>query len=313
MEYKEIIEFLTEGVQLALNTVTSPNKRTYYLYLVSSLILVLYVYLKKSRKESFFQYVFNKKVWISKSAQTDYWLIIFNSFIKILFVAPFLILGLKLAYYTNSFFVENLGYPERSITPSQSIILYTICLTVFNDFGTYIIHLLFHKIPFLWEFHKTHHSATSMNPFTQYRLHPIELIINNAMSIFIFGIVTGIFDYLSDHQVSKWTYLGINVFSFIFYSWGANLRHSHVKLKFFNFLEYIFISPLQHQIHHSDNPKHFDKNLGSRLAIWDWIFGTLVRSEQIDKITFGLGKNDNRNYRSFFQNLTMPFKNIFKK
>ena len=59
---------------------------------------------------------------------------------------------------------------------------------------------------------------------------------------------------------------------------GANLRHSHVKLKYPSFLEYIFISPHQHQIHHSDNPIHFNKNMGSKLAIWDWLLGTLVLS-----------------------------------
>jgi sterol desaturase/sphingolipid hydroxylase (fatty acid hydroxylase superfamily) len=311
MEYKEIIEFLQDGFQLVINYVASPGKRTYFLYFITSLILAYYVYFKSKRKESFVAYILHKKVWLSKSAFVDYSLIIFNSFFKLILIAPFLLFGLKLAFNTNDFLLAQFGYAAFNLTTAQVLILYTISLSVLNDFMTYVVHWLYHKVPFLWEFHKIHHSATSMNPFTQYRLHPVELLINNAKGILVFGITTGIFDYVSEHQISKWTYLGVNVFSFIFYSWGANLRHSHVRLKFYNFLEYLFISPLQHQVHHSDNPKHFDKNLGSRLALWDWMFGTLIRSNQIDKVRFGLGK-ENKNYDSFLKNLWMPFKNSFR-
>lgn len=311
MDYKEIIEFLNDGLQLVIKYITSPGKRTYYLYLVTSLLLALYVFYKSKNRGSFVGYLFHKKVWLSKSAFVDYSLIIFNSFFKLLLIAPFLLFGLKLAFNTNDFLLSKFGYASFSLTTTQTIFLYTISLSVLNDLMTYIVHLIFHKVPFLWEFHKIHHSATSMNPFTQYRLHPIELLVNNLKGILVFGITTGVFDYLSEHQISKWTYLGVNVFSFAFYAWGANLRHSHVRLKYFNFLEYIFISPVQHQVHHSDNPKHFDKNLGSRLAIWDWMFGTLIRSKQVEKVSFGLGKEDNKNYTSFIKNLLMPFKNIY--
>ncbi|MEI6864656.1 sterol desaturase family protein [Flavicella sp.] len=310
MEYKEIIEFLQEGIQLVIKYISSPAKRTYTLYLLTSLLLAFYVYYKYKRKESFFNYILNKKVWLSKSAFIDYYFIIFNSFFKLLLIAPFLLFGLKLAFNTNDFLLSQFGYPTISLTTTQTVILFTISLSLFNDFSTYLVHLLYHKIPFLWEFHKIHHSATSMNPFTQYRLHPIELLLNNVKGILVFGLTTGVFDYFSEHQISKWTYLGVNVFSFLFYSWGANLRHSHVRLKYFNFLEYLLISPVQHQIHHSDKPEHFDKNLGSRLAIWDWMFGTLIRSKQIKKINFGLGNQDNKNYTSFSKNLFMPFKNL---
>ena len=166
-----------------------------------------------------------------------------------------------------------------------------------------------HKLPFLWEFHKIHHSATSLNPLTQYRIHPFELIINNIRSILIFGLVTGLFDYLSAHQIDKLVFLGVNIFHFIFLLLGANLRHSHVKLKYPKFLEYILISPFQHQIHHSDNPKHFNKNMGSKFAIWDWMIGSLVLSKSVGRISFGVDKDDSK-FDSLFKNLFNPFKAI---
>ena len=176
------------------------------------------------------------------------------------------------------------GYPKFSLGVTQTIILYTISLTIFGDFLTYIVHLLMHKVPFLWEFHKVHHSATTLNPMTQYRIHPLELIINNIRGIIVFGLVTGFFDYLSAHSIDKMVFLGVNVFHFIFLFFGSNLRHSHVKLKYPKYLEFIFISPFQNQINHSIDPKHFNKNMGSKLAIWDYIFGTLVLSGSASKV-----------------------------
>jgi sterol desaturase/sphingolipid hydroxylase (fatty acid hydroxylase superfamily) len=51
----------------------------------------------------------------------------------------------------------------------------------------------------------------------------------------------------------------------------------------------LFLSPAHHQIHHSTNPIHFDKNLGSCLGIWDWLFGTLyVPGRTREKLRFGV-------------------------
>jgi sterol desaturase/sphingolipid hydroxylase (fatty acid hydroxylase superfamily) len=167
-----------------------------------------------------------------------------------------------------------------------------------------------HRIPFLWEFHKVHHSATSLNPITQYRLHPVELIVNNAKGILVLGVVTGLFSYLSANPVELVTVIGANIFSFAFLVFGANLRHSRIPLKYFGWLEYIFISPYQHQIHHSNKTAHFNKNMGSKLAVWDWIFGTLIRSESVESLTFGIGKEEEPIYDSLWKNLVMPFKNL---
>jgi sterol desaturase/sphingolipid hydroxylase (fatty acid hydroxylase superfamily) len=54
----------------------------------------------------------------------------------------------------------------------------------------------------------------------------------------------------------------------------------------------IFISPAHHQVHHSGNPEHFNKNFGSCLAVWDWMFGTLyVPQKQRERLTFGFADN----------------------
>lgn len=313
MDLQELLNQTTTALQIPISYITNPGKRIYFLYLISSTLLAYYVWHQSKIQTSFFKYIFNKKVWTSDSALVDYLFIFLNGFIKIFLIGPYLILGLTLAYYVDDFLVGFFGIINHSIPSTTLLISYTFILTILNDFGSFIVHYMMHKIPFMWEFHKIHHSATVLNPITQYRLHPIELIVNNIKNIAVFGITTGCFDFLADHQVNKVLFLGANAFSFLFLFWGANLRHSHVKLKYFPFLEYIFISPTQHQIHHSDNPQHFDKNMGAKLAIWDWLFGTLIRSKSIKELKFGLGKEDNVNYNTFSKNLYMPFKNIFFK
>ena len=310
--FLEIIELLDKSISLAYSYFFDPDKRVYFIYLFSSAILAFFVYKKTKDKSSFWKYIFNKKVSLTKSAFVDYSLFFFNSLIKTLFIIPYIFLSLYIAFYISDFLLQSFGFIKEPLSKTQTIILYTFSLTIINDLFSYLIHYLMHNIPFLWEFHKIHHSATSLNPITQYRIHPLELIINNIRSIIIFGIVTGIFDYVSSNQINKLLFLGVNVFSFLFYILGANLRHSHVKLSYPRILEYFLISPYQHQIHHSIKKEHYNKNLGSKFAIWDWLFGTLVHSGEKRKIRFGI-IDTNQNYTSFWYNLYAPFKNISLK
>ena len=302
----ETLQILDEGLNHSLSYFISPDKRINIIYLFSSLLLALYVYKTTNIKGSFLKYIFNKKVWLGKSSMVDYMLFFLNGIIKILLIGPYVIFGFYIAFYVNEGLLQFFGFPSYSLSTTTTLILYTITLTVVNDFFSYLTHYLMHTIPFLWEFHKTHHSATTLNPLTQYRIHPVELIINNIRSILIFGLITGVFDYLSNHHINKIMFLGVNIFTFLFFFLGANLRHSHVKLKYPKLIEYIFISPFQHQIHHSTQRKHFNKNMGSKFAIWDYLFGTLVLSGSISKIRFGIPK-EKLNYESFLGNLLNPF------
>lgn len=307
--FKQLLVIVKEGIQPPFSyLINAEDKRIYLVYLLSSALLAFYIFKRSKKIQSFTSYLFNKKIWASKSAIIDYYFIFFNSYIKILLIAPLLIYGYYLNYYVNDGLHNLFGKPSLQLSVTTITILYTISLTIFGDFCTYIIHYIMHKVPFFWRFHKIHHSATVLNPITQYRIHPVELLINNIRGIFVIGLVTGIFNYLSVHQIEKWTFIGVNIFHFLFLLWGSNLRHSHVKFSYVSILENILISPFQHQIHHSNNPEHYDKNMGSKFAIWDWLFGTLVKSKDVTKkLRFGLGEED-INYTTFLKNITNPFK-----
>jgi hypothetical protein len=69
----------------------------------------------------------------------------------------------------------------------------------------------------------------------------------------------------------------------------------------------ILHSPAHHQLHHSVDPAHHDKNFGFALSVWDWAFGTLVvPSKAREPIAIGVGE-DAKLYRSVVANLVTPF------
>jgi len=313
MSFNDIYINSYNAIIKVFNYTIDSDKRIFFLYLISALFLAYYVYSKTKEKVSFFTYIFNKKVWLSQSSKVDYGLIFLNSFVKVFLLGSFVVYGFRLAYETDEYLAHTFGLASNTWSKFEIILCFTITLTIVKDFTSFITHYLQHKITFLWEFHKIHHSATVLNPITQYRIHPIELILNNITAILAFGFTTGFYDYISIHHLSELEFLGANVFSFVFLFFGANLRHSHVKLNYFNWVENIFISPFQHQIHHSNNPIHYDKNLGAKLAIWDKLFGTLLKSNSVKNLKFGLGKGQDVHYKSLFQNLYMPFVTIFKR
>jgi sterol desaturase/sphingolipid hydroxylase (fatty acid hydroxylase superfamily) len=298
---------IIEGLELSFSYFLSPNKRIYFGFLLSSIILAFWVFKSSGIKDSFFNYLFNRKVWVGASPTVDYGFFLFNGIFKVVVIGPVLIFGLYLSFYIKEYLLTQFGYPSIKFSPYLIIGAYTVVLFLFKDFSSYVVHLIFHKVPFLWRFHKVHHSATVLNPLTQYRIHPVELLVNNLKGIVVVGMVTGVFDFLSNGEFSLFLVLGVNIIGFTFMLFGANLRHSHVKLRYPSGLENWLISPVQHQIHHSQNQEHFDRNFGSVLAIWDSIFGTLFKSKNIVKIQFGLGRVENKKLKTFWQNLVGPF------
>ena len=102
-----------------------------------------------------------------------------------------------------------------------------------------------------------------------------------------------------------------NAALFVFLFLGSTLAHSHIWISFGK-LENFFVSPAMHQIHHSDNPKHFDKNMGLSLSIWDRMFGTAHLTPEFEEIHFGLGEKENKEFLTLPQLIWSPFVRAFK-
>jgi sterol desaturase/sphingolipid hydroxylase (fatty acid hydroxylase superfamily) len=174
-------------------------------------------------------------------------------------------------------------------TPIWAVVALTTIVEVATvDLGYWFGHYLMHRIPALWEFHKVHHSAEVMTPLTELRQHPVEMVLMPNTISFAGGLATGALTYIfgEAHALSV---LSNNIMLVTFFVTISHLRHSHVWLPFTGLLGRVLHSPAHHQIHHSTDPKHFDKNLGFALSVWDWLFGTLWIPRPNERITFGLG------------------------
>ena len=178
------------------------------------------------------------------------------------------------------------------------VLLFTVFIFILDDITKYFVHRWMHKWPILWSLHKVHHSATKLTPITIYRTHPLEGIVFSLRGAFTQGISISIFVYLFGNSVDLITILGVNIIVFTFNIAGSNLRHSHIGIRYWTWLEYIFISPAQHQLHHSIAEAHHDKNFGASLALWDWLFGSLHHSTDIESLTLGIDGSENEQSHS---------------
>ncbi len=293
------------------------NKRLFWWYLLSACVLALPVYLKFRRHKpqvSFIAYLFDKRIWLSRSAKQDYMLWVLNRFIRVFIYAPIILLMVPVAMGFSGLLESGFGARSFIDWPQWAIIsVFTLALFLADDFSRFFLHYVLHKVPFLWHFHKVHHSAEVLTPFTVYRSHPIESYLYACRMALSQGMVVGGAYYLFGPNLKMYDVVGANIFVFAFNIMGSNLRHSHVWLSWGGWLEKWFISPAQHQIHHSDRREHFDKNLGSALAIWDRLFGTLLTADKVnDKLRFGLGKGKNP-HQTLWQIYLKPFKDAFSQ
>ncbi len=298
-------------VSAVADKVLSPTFRLHWIYLLSALAMALFAYrMNQTRGESrtLSQFLFPRCVWLHPSAITDYFYIALVMPLWSFLVVPHLVSSKIVTRHFLAAAQIFLGtHTPIAMSPLTIGLLYSAALIVVTDFKLYCVHRLMHRIPALWEFHKVHHSAEVLTPITFYRSHPVDLLGQTLAEAIASGTVTAVFLYVFGPGLTLATILGVNAFRFAFYLFGANLRHSHVYLSFGPMVEHLVISPAQHQVHHSAEPKHFNRNFGSEFAVWDWMFGTLYCAPREECIALGLGAEENGRLRTVRQLLLNPF------
>ena len=283
------------------------HQRVFWLYIVSAIVIAFF-YIK------LFPLTANeyksRVIWWHKSAQMDYKYFFVSSLIKVLFILPLILSSKDVALWMTLFLQEHLGY-MRALNVDREIvvILYTLSIFIVGDFTRYWLHRLLHTVAFLWRIHQVHHSAEVLNPLTFYRVHPIENILFGIRYAVSVGLITGTFIYIFGANIGLVQIIGANIFVFIFGILGANLRHSHIPIRYGDILEKIFISPYQHQLHHSVT--YTDKNFGGALAIWDYIFKTIHIEKTRVNIKYGINGIDS--YNTVLELLFKPFKYPIKR
>jgi sterol desaturase/sphingolipid hydroxylase (fatty acid hydroxylase superfamily) len=134
-----------------------------------------------------------------------------------------------------------------------------------QDFMKYFVHNLLHRVPFLWQFHKVHHSVQIMDWIGNMRYHWLEVVVYNSL-LFI-----------------PLSFLGFNPKLFYFVALFeiviGHFNHSNIDFDI-KWLGYVINNPRFHIWHHAaDDPNAINKNFGIMLSLWDWIFGTAYMPE----------------------------------
>ena len=165
----------------------------------------------------------------------------------------------------------------------------TIVVYLAYEFAYWSYHFISHRFEFLWRFHAVHHSAESLSTLTNFRVHPVDSLIFGNVLALVNGIALGCLSYVFSGNVQQYAIGGTNVIMVVGFLVLTNLQHSHFWITFPGLWGNIFLSPAHHQIHHSKDPAHYNKNLGSTLALWDWLFGTLHKPARMrERLDFGV-------------------------
>jgi len=301
-------------IHVVTDPILVPQSRTFFAYLASSLLIAFVVHAWESQKTSpdkrVLPFVFPKEVYLHRSALVDYFYFFCNTLLGAFILAP--LAGLSLVVSRE--LVGLLGsHAEHNVNWGWGMSVALTCvLVIVSDFSAFIVHVWMHRIPFLWEFHKVHHSAEVMTPITVYRMHPID----DLLTMVVGGVLTGAADALL--RAFVWASFpltglyGISLLTFLFYLFGYNLRHSHVWVSYGSFFSKLFISPAQHQIHHSKAPRHWNKNYGFMFAFWDLMAGSLYIPKERERLEFGIGSTEGGQYSSVLRLYLLPFAKAFK-
>jgi sterol desaturase/sphingolipid hydroxylase (fatty acid hydroxylase superfamily) len=136
---------------------------------------------------------------------------------------------------------------------------FVILLPAF-DFLQWSVHNTLHRIPFLWRFHKVHHSVVDMDWIGNWRFHWGEIVVYRA-AMYIPTAILGF-------APAVLFYYGI-LNTIVGHYAHANLRLSLGPLK------YVLNTPQMHIWHHNHpDSGPIDKNFAITLSIWDWLLGT---------------------------------------
>ena len=144
------------------------------------------------------------------------------------------------------------------------------------DFWTYWWHRMNHRLPFLWRFHRAHHSDAQMDVTTASRFHIGEILFSNCLRVPLILL------------------LGIHLWEMVLYETALlaviQFHHANIGLpqRVDQLLRCFLVTPAMHKVHHSRWQPETDSNYSSLLSIWDRVFRSFRLREDPSTIQFGL-------------------------
>lgn len=299
--------YATIGTVLA-----EPRLRGALLASTAGAVLIIYLFSAPARRSvrGFVEFLLPRRVYLHPSAVLDYKFFVVNQL-----VMGHLQLGRWVAAAVGLLFVSDtvrsllalaIGPgPTHAVPTLTATLAFTAATLLAWDFGKWVAHYATHKIPALWEFHKVHHASEVLTPISAFRAHPIDIMIDFIFRLVMTGIVAGVFAHFYPNGITQLTILGFNGIAFVIYYWIAHLQHSHVALGYGRMSRFM-VSPVMHQVHHSCEARHWDKNFGFLFGVWDWMFGTLYVPRRDEPFRLGLPEGSAK-YRTIRDLYFTPF------
>jgi sterol desaturase/sphingolipid hydroxylase (fatty acid hydroxylase superfamily) len=180
--------------------------------------------------------------------------------------------------------------------PNIPIGLYTLIgLLLLDLIGAYLVHLIEHKIKFLWRFHLIHHTDTWIDTTSANRHHPGESVIRfvfTTLGIVIVG-------------APMWMVFLYQTLSVV----ATQFNHANIALpkKIDVLLSYFIVSPDMHKVHHHYTLPYTDSNYGNIFSVWDRLFGTFMTLPR-EEIKYGVDTHMKEEEHNQLQNLLkIPF------
>jgi sterol desaturase/sphingolipid hydroxylase (fatty acid hydroxylase superfamily) len=213
-----------------------------------------------------------------------------------IFIVPFALFGAP-------HIIEFLGVGEKDALSSWPAWLMFGVLLLGDDLTQYWWHRMSHTWPWLYSFHRAHHSAEYMS---------VRIVYRNSLLYYAFmpgvWISAGLI-YMGFGPVYVWyaiAKLSIITGAHSSVAWDQPLMRNRYTKPVIWILARIISTPTTHAAHHgkfrSDPATHYKGNFGNFLFFWDVLFGTAKISEQRPK-EYGLEKVSSA---SWFQELIWP-------
>ena len=196
--------------------------------------------------------------------------------------------------FLETFGIKNLVAIEISSWPDWTQLL---TLFIVRDFIHWNVHQLLHRVPFLWEFHKVHHSVKQMGFAAHLRYHWMENVVYRMLEYIPLAMIGfGIQEFFLVHIIA----LSIGHFN-----------HSNIRINL-GWLKYILNNPQMHIWHHAKEwPEKYPYgvNFGISLSLWDFLFGTAHITKNPKNVELGFDK-DERFPKSFWKQIRYGFRRI---
>jgi sterol desaturase/sphingolipid hydroxylase (fatty acid hydroxylase superfamily) len=183
------------------------------------------------------------------------------------------------ARVTSSLVGDRFGFGIAHLVPLPWIATFAL-LFLLDSFAGYWVHRLMHATPLLWRVHRVHHADTAVDVSTSLRNHPFELLLTVPVSSLVVLLVGA--------PVSA--VLAVQTVVVAATIW----QHADIALprRVDRMLAAAIFTPRLHRLHHNPQRAIHDSNFGESIILWDWMFGTLNRSE--GRRPVGLGDLERR-------------------